>query len=262
MKRPQRADRRGFSLLEILIVSSMITLVTAVTISIFHRGTLLYRHGETHIELQRSARQLVNRLTPYIGSMFDADQPSARPIDLPANPGEAFATDTLVFCSTEDWFHPDYPSPGVAPSPATSAIAATGVESLGRYGYQVRLLNQPGDRNHGCFVLERLDGPAYEAYRAASPRPNPPILVKAPAIDNTRVLFRPKRGDVIVTDPPGTPVAQRQGPQFSLTSNNPLMADGTLHFSFTLKHGIRGDAPTTVDATEKFEATFNLPKNI
>ena len=255
MKRSPFLGRRGFSLLEILIVCSLITLVTAVTISIFHRGTLLYRHGETHIELQRSARQLVTRLTPYIGSMFDADQPSQRPVRWPSLPGDANATPVLVFVSTEDWFAVDYPSPN------TSAIEAPSDKELRKFGYQVRLLDLPSDRNHGCFVLERLTDDA-TATLNDSPLPAAPFAVNLPTIDNTRVLFRPKRGDVIVVDPPGTPVDQRQGPQFSLTSNNPLMADGTLHFSFTLKHAIRGDAPSKVDATEKFEATFNLPKNI
>jgi prepilin-type N-terminal cleavage/methylation domain-containing protein len=244
MARSRRAT--GFSLIEMLTVMALFATITTVVALIFNRGTFLYRHGEAHIEMQRMGRHLVSRLTPYIASVFDADNPSATPLRSPA-----FASDSspeLIFNTTEDWFAPDYPSP------TTSARLVASIGDLQRFTYRVRRVNSAGDPNDGNVVIERINGDGSA----------PPYVVTIPVIDNTRVLLRPKAGESIPCCPinnPNTPCpspAAEHARHFKFTWANDRK--NGFYLTFTARTTARSDAGQPIEINEDFRITFNLPK--
>lgn len=143
----QRLQAQGFSLLEMLIVVSIFGTVATVVTLLFSRGTSLYRHGETHIEMQRVGRHITARVTPYITSIFNASSPSASALLIPATADPAIETNLVRFRTTEDWLSNSYPSQ------LTSSRLAASTADLRNYVYQIQL---DGD-NH--VVLERLEEP-------------------------------------------------------------------------------------------------------
>jgi prepilin-type N-terminal cleavage/methylation domain-containing protein len=242
----KRARHSGFSLTEMLIVMAIFSLVTTVVALLFSKGSHLYRHGEAHIEMQRSGRHLVSRLTPYIGSVFDSDNPTATPLRSPA--GADSSSPELVFNTTEDWFALDYPSA------ATSARLVPSIGNLNRFTYRVRRVNDATDENDGNVVIERIDGDG-----AA-----PPYVVTLPLLENTRVLLRPKPGESIpacpitnASDPCPDPPAEHAR-HFRFTWANDLK-DG-FFLTFTARTTARSEAGLPVEINEDFRITFNLPK--
>lgn len=221
----------GFTVVEMLIVCSLLGLVTTVVALLFNKGSLIYRHGEAHIEMQRSGRHLVSRLTPFMGSMFDRDDASKTPVLLPANAGSS--SPELVFNTTEDWFAVGYPSP------TTSAIEASSVSNLGKFTYRVRLINDATDSNNGNVVLERIDGDGSAG---------PPYNTTLPVIDNTRVLLRGKPGETI------------ENFAFEWPNN---LTDDLIRLTFTTRTHARGETSgKPMEINEDFRITFNLPKDI
>lgn len=241
-----RSVRRslGFSLIEMLTVMALFATITTVVALIFNRGTFLYRHGESHIEMQRLGRHLVSRLTPYISSAFDPDSPTKVPLHSPQS--AAVSSPELVFNTTEDWFAPDYPSP------ATSARLAPSVESLQRFTYRIRRVNDPANVNNGNVVVERLNGDG-----------TPPYVVTAPPLDNTRVVLRPKEGETIPccpisnpTDPcPSPPAEHARHFKFSWANDG----KNGFYLTFTARTTTRGEAGIPIEVNEDFRITFNLP---
>lgn len=145
--RSHRRPVKGFTIIEILIVASLFTIIGTVVALLFSRGNSTYRHGETHIEMQRAGRSIVARMTPYLSSVFNAANPYASPILVPATADPNISEDKVRFVTTEDWLSNNYPSQ------LTSATLATSTADLRNYTYQIQ---QDGSGN---VILERLEEP-------------------------------------------------------------------------------------------------------
>jgi prepilin-type N-terminal cleavage/methylation domain-containing protein len=226
---------RGFTVVEMMIVCTLMGLVTTVVAMLFNKGHHLYRHGESHIELQRSGRHLVSRLTPYVSSVFDADNPSAVPLRRPA--GASLSSPELVFNTTED-----------------SARLAPAIKDLEKFTYRVRVVDADDatDENRGCVVIERLEGDG-----AA-----PPYVVSTPLRENSRVLLRPKQDESIPVCPGGDSDACTEPDHdrhFRFTWANDLK--NGFYLSFSIRTTVRGEVGQDMEIFEDFRITFNLPKD-
>lgn len=144
------AARRGFTIVEVLIVASLFTIIGVVVASLFTRGASTYRHGETHIEMQRSGRTVVSRLTPFLSSIFNAANPTATALIVPASadPNPNPVPNLVRFRTTEDWLNPAYPSQ------TTSSRMALSTADLRNYTYQIIQ-----DANSGDVLLQKLEEP-------------------------------------------------------------------------------------------------------
>lgn len=162
--RPSKRQKTAFTLIEMLIVVSIFAIVSTVVALLFSRGTSLYRHGETHIEMQRSGRHLTARVTPYITSMFNVNSPTASAMIVPATADPNLESPILRFRTTEDWLNAAYPST------LTSSMMAGSTSDLRSHIYQVQ---QAPDGN---VVLERLEEPTPGTFN----------------VTDTRVLLRKK----------------------------------------------------------------------
>lgn len=229
-----RSHCRGFSLLEMIFVTVMVSLITSLVALLFNRGTEIYRHGESHIELQRSGRHLVERVTPIIAAMCDRDDVSTVPVlRLDSSPPQLLPSNTpqdqLLFYTTEDWFAIGYPTL------TTSATLAVSPKTLGKFLYRIRKVTQASDRNYGNVVLERLESPV------------PPYVVTPQARDNTRVLLRAKEGEKI------------EDLSFSLPSSGSASDAAMLRMSFTtVRTDVRVSTAGKLDTKEGFVYKFRL----
>lgn len=162
-------SRRGFTISELLIVASLFTIIGTVVAFLFSRGNSAYRHGESHIEMQRAGRQVVARVTPFISSVFNAASPSTNPIRLPAAADPNVNTTSVIFTTTEDWLSLDYPDA------VTSSTLAASTADLRNYTYRIT------QDNNGNVVLHQLDEPTPDTFN----------------ITNTKVLVRQKQSEQI-----------------------------------------------------------------
>lgn len=177
-----RSRQEGFSLVEMLIVAATFSLITSVIAVLFAQGTYTYRHGESHLAMQRGGRLLAARVTPYLASMFDAVTPSLTPLWLDTDPsaanivlGQRMPVDPqrgdpnsppvdpeaskLYFTTTEDWLGGGYPSP------LSSSTLAASTADLRNYPYRVRYEDpNPAELGDGQILLERLvaNGPGLQ----------------------------------------------------------------------------------------------------
>ena len=152
---------RGFSLIEMLIVCSIFTLVTGVVAVLFTQGTYTYRHGETHLEMQRGGRALTQRIAPFLATMIDSAVPSLSPLRRNTNGSGGITLDQemlldtdypeVYFLTTEDWLGPDYPSR------TDSSTMALSTSDLGRFMYRIRYVDPSSTKmGDGEIFLERL----------------------------------------------------------------------------------------------------------
>jgi len=157
-----------------LVVAATFSLITSVVAVLFTQGTYTYRHGESHLTMQRGGRLLAARVTPYLASVFDAVTPSLTPLWLdtdpsaavitlgqrmPVNPSRGDPTHTpvdpeaskLYFTTTEDWLGPGFPSQ------LTSSTMATSTADLRNFTYRIRY-DDPSAAvmGDGQVLLERL----------------------------------------------------------------------------------------------------------
>lgn len=216
----------GFTLPELMIVMSIMLIIGGVVASLFTRGHSLYRHGETHIEMQRSGRIVIARITPYVSSMFDGDIPIGNPIVTPSPDPLATSTD-VVFFTTEDWLTPGYPSA------TTSSLAVVDHESLEslKFLYRVRL-DDKDSGGTGHVLLEKL---SYNeaTFNAADP-------TTCPAVEEL-VLYRAREDEKLLNF------------RFS------RVRAAVLTLEFQTEKTTRSDANQPIVITEDFRATFNLP---
>ncbi len=235
-KRPQ-----AFSIIEILIVMTLISLVSGVVAVLFTKGTQIYRHSETHIEAQRNGRHLVAMMTPYLASARNV-VPSAGAIIAPVVLGTGTA---VIFKTSEDRNTPGYPSN------TTSALGLTNLADFLALGngvgfvYRIRFVQDATDRNDGNVVAERLNN------SVAFPDGTLPLTVTAPVIDHTRVLMFRK--------------ANEQIQDFTFTRPTRDL----LQMSFTslrnTQSAVTNDAAYEAQkerAREEFRATFSLPTDL
>jgi prepilin-type N-terminal cleavage/methylation domain-containing protein len=266
MMKPKAVGKRGFSVLEMLIVCALIGLVTTAVALLFTKGTQIYRHGESHIEMQRAGRHLVTRLSPFVQSMFHSNSPTLSPLVNPDVIG--VSRPELVFRTTEDWFAIGYPA-----AANTSATTATSISDLRNFFYRVRLVNDPTDPNNGNVVLERLNcdsttgtlTPNTASVSGATGLVTP-VTVTAPAIDNTRILLRLPTGQTVPTcsafpcpDLPADPHAKH----FQFVQPNVVIGSDAIRLQFTTRTTTQGETvgapPIVID--EDFRVTFVLPQN-
>lgn len=235
------AKKRGFSLIEMLIVLTVFSLITSVIAVLFTQGMFTYRHGESHLMMQRGGRILAGRVTPYLASMFDAVTPSLTPLWLdtdasaanivlgqrmPVNPARGNPgtlpvdpeASKLYFTTTEDWLGVGYPSQ------FTSSTKATSTQDLRSYPYRVRYEDpNPAVFGDGQILLERLI-------------PGGAGLV----VDQSRPLYIEK--DESLKDF-----------RFVLTRAN------LLQMEFTMQSRVRSAQNLDQVTNETFRFTFNLP---
>lgn len=223
--------QRAFTIPEMLVVVTLFTIIGTVVAALFTRGNSAYRHGETHIEMQRYGRQVINRITPHASSMFDGRNPSALPIVAPP-PDPALQTQTLTFYTTEDWLSLDYPSPTTS---STQVLDQAGLRNL-RFVYQIRYDNpsKPGGGS-GDVLLERLNPATFDV---ATFDPNDPSTY---AVTNSRVLVRRKVGETL------------KNFRFTRVRSTLVVLE------FETEKETRSDANQPILINEKFRATFNLP---
>lgn len=167
--RSKRKPKKGFTIIELLVVASLFTVIGTVVAMLFTRGNSTYRHGETHIEMQRSGRSIVARLTPYLSSVFNAASPSANPILVPAAADPNIHEPSVRFVTTEDWLSGSYPSQ------LTSATLATSTLDLRNFTYQIR------QDSNGDVLLERLNETSPGTF----------------AVTNTKTIQRQKKDESI-----------------------------------------------------------------
>ncbi len=159
----------GFTISELLIVASLFTIIGTVVAFLFSRGNSAYRHGESHIEMQRAGRTVVARVTPFISSVFNAASPTAAAIRLPATADPNIHENTVRFFTTEDWLAPTYPDVN------TSSTLANSTADLRNFTYQIL------QDNNGNVVLQKLNEPTPDTFNVA----------------NTKVLVRRKADETI-----------------------------------------------------------------
>lgn len=218
--------RRGFTIPEILVVAGVLVVVGAVVASLFTRGNSLYRHSETHIEMQRSGRVAIARITPYVSSMFDGDIPIGNPIVTP--PPDPLATsESVVFFTTEDWLAPGYPSPSTS---SLKVMEHGALESL-KFLYRIRL-DSRADGGTGHVLLERL---AYdETTFVAGDSSTYPMTEEM-------VLYRARTDEEI------------------LNFRFHRVRASILTLEFQTKKTTRSDSNQPIVVLEDFRSTFNLP---
>ena len=213
--------RKGFTLLEILIVMSVFSIIATVVATLYTRGFSVYRHGESHIELQREGRNAIARMTPYISSMFDADLPVGLPmLEPPSDPTQE--ADHVTFFSTEDWLAKDYPSP------TTSSLEVKSYEGIESLTFLYRIATD----QQGNIVLERLD---YDKDTFT-----PEALGSLPVTDR-RVLLQLPKGEEMASF------------RFYRPRSTVLSLD------FEIRKSTRSDANTPLQLREQFRTTFDLP---
>lgn len=228
---------RGFTILEMLTVIGIIGFITTVIAGLFSQGSLVLRHGDGRLSLQRANRLLGARVTPYVASTFNRSvgapvvldplsnvTPAAGTTDKAATVGVAPTVpgmSALRFVTTEDWFAVGYPT-----AAGTSATQVTDLSQLGSFVYQIRRNAQNN------VILEQLD------------RTNNYAAVGAP-----QVLFFSRESAYIKADAdPLNPVNFK----FELPRDNLLI------MTVTLTSNIRG-AVDRMDLEDTFRTTFNLP---
>ena len=214
--------KRGFTLLEILIVATLFTIIGAVVASLFTRGASTYKHGETHIEMQRNGRRIVARLTPYFNSAIKVGIPLGAPAIINPQAGE------VTFSTTEDWFDPNYPSP------TTSATLAPNVGALNEFYYRVRQ-----DGTEGDIFLEKVT--------ETLPSPSPPTR-SFTTVDSLRIL-RQKKNERI------------KNLRFSLIGTGTLLLMEFETTKMTRGDDDDSAGAGEIRVEEKFRITYNLPKD-
>ena len=170
--RNQKRVSKGFTIIELLIVASLFTVIGTVVAFLFTRGHSAYRHGESHIEIQRTGRDLGCWVTPFLGSMFHA-VPSGRTIIVPETTDPNIQRPFVQFRTTEDWLD------GAYPSQTTSSRLAQGLGDLGVFEYRI---NQ--EAATGNILLEKMELTLDET------APSTTVL-------NTRTLVRQKASETI-----------------------------------------------------------------
>ena len=222
-----RARLRGFTILELTIVFSIFLIIGIVVANLFTHGSAVYRHSEGHIEMQRTGRLAIARMTPYVSSMFDGDLPLELPIIQPPSEPDA-ESDRLIFRSTEDWLGNGYPSPQTSSLYVQSHDEIEGLTFL----YQIRYQAPVGAGERGEILLEKLN---YDqaTFDAANPATYPVISSKSlyRLKDNEAInefVFKRLRATVVTLD-------------------------------FKLNTTVKSEVKSPVDVTEDFRATFNLP---
>lgn len=152
-------SRRGFTLIEVMVVVVIMGIITTVVATMFAQGSSALQHGEAHNSLQRAYRLLTARITPYLASAFDANtvmggatimNPTGTTSDTysPATvdpTGTTSLDNTLRFITTEDFLVDAYPDQ------ATSAAEAQALSDLGTFIYQIDV-NSASD-----LVLQKRD---------------------------------------------------------------------------------------------------------
>lgn len=221
----RKTPKSGFTLPEILIVASVLVLIGLVVASLFSKGQHVYRHGETHIEMQRQGRRVIGRLAPYLNSMYDADLPVSLPILYPP-PDPEQSSDRVLFFTTEDWLADDYPS---ATSSSLAISAYEQVDAL-TFLYQVRLESASGN-----IVLERF------AYNSATFSLNNPATYP---LEKQFTIHRRRGVEAIANFRFKRPKAT------------------VLTLEFDIEDSSRSASNTSQELNEHFRTTFNLPNGI
>ena len=223
----KRAFLRGFTILEMAIVFSIFLIIGIVVANLFSHGSAVYRHSEGHIEMQRTGRLAIARMTPYASSMFDGDLPLELPIVQP--PAEPDAeSDRLIFRSTEDWLGAGYPSPQTSSLYVQSHEDIEGLTFLYQIRYQAPV--SPVDR--GKILLEKLN------YDQATFDPADPATYP---VSSSRTLYGLKENEEIT--------------EFVFKR----LRATVVTLDFKLKTTVKSEVKAPVEVIEDFRATFNLP---
>lgn len=240
----EKSKPDGFTLIEMLVVVTLFGLIMAVITTLFTKGTQVYRHGESHIELQRSGRHIAARLTPYLATMYDAYVPGSEPILVPpgVHPDNTFGF--VRFLTTEDWLGEDYDL--AARPPTVSTLSAQNSSDLRRHIYQIGL-NQEQD-----LILNRLT-----TLTPLDPDIDPnfrnPTFVPTPT--DTRAIVRAKNRNTdnpeVFEDRNGNPAFEFLYPRRNL-----------LLLRYSISKNTRGPNNQLMRITEPFRITFNLPTKI
>ncbi len=269
----ERAE--AFTLIEMLVVVSMFGLIMGVIATLFAKGTQVYRHGETHIELQRSGRHLASRLTPYLVTAYDAYRPSIDPIvcpagvnpDFPENPADRVRV--VRFYTTEDWLHADYDDRtdigrlgnDQAPlmPPTISSVSALSTADFTQYLYEIGLDEEEDVvlRRLGAFIPEamlptRLEDPNHPIYDASVE--STPTSEHRPQGD-TRALYRMKNRN---TDNPETFLDADGNSTFEFLYPRRYL----LLLRYRISKNTRGANNQLMRINEPFRITFNLPSKL
>jgi prepilin-type N-terminal cleavage/methylation domain-containing protein len=233
--------KSGFTLLEVLIVITVLGVITTVIAVLFAKGSFALRHTDAHNSLQRANRLLTARVTPYVASAFNTEQRSSPAILSPtstatpnpfhelASVGPAPAGDSPMplvrFLTTED-FLANTPGNTYLVDKPTSATLADSTAELGTFIYQIRLTTpDPANPDLGNVVLEKL-GPGLT-----------PV--------GSRTLFFSRSGAKI--DP-----RVADSFQFLYPSNHILILEATMSTDIRSQTG-------AMTPSQTFRTTFNLP---
>lgn len=208
----QRPQPKGFTLLEMLIVVSIFGTIATVVALLFSRGTSLYRHGETHIEMQRVGRHITARVTPYITSVFNAASPSASALLIPATADPNLDSNLVRFRTTEDWLSTNYPSQ------LTSSRQATSTADLRNYIYQIQL---DADSN---VVLERLEEPTPGTFNVTD---STVLVRKKPSETISNLRFTLVRSNLLLLQFTASKVTRGE-------SNQPMTVNEDFRITFNL----------------------------
>ena len=94
--------RRGVSLVEVLVVTGLMTLLTLILTEIYFASYKVFEHGSAHTDIQQRCRETVNRIVPLI---MGASEPALTQdaVYLPDNV-DASRGSELWFYSPDDLF--------------------------------------------------------------------------------------------------------------------------------------------------------------
>ena len=165
-----RSCKRGFTLPELMVACTLISMVSVALLGIFHQATGSTNLSSTRMSLSQRTINAFRRIQPFLVSAFGSAPGGLDSVQYPSV--GTSKVNTVVFSSTEDFLDPSYPEN----TPAGNVTSSIHWESTGAYTpashplffYRFSFVPppnvvanqmQPGP-DYGSVVLERASGDA------------------------------------------------------------------------------------------------------
>lgn len=154
----------GHTLVELLVVLTVMSMITTAVVVMYKNAVNLFQMSSSKINLQSRAREAIKRIGPIVVSGVRPDQASSSAIMLPALMGEANATDSVVFSTTEDYLM----APSVGPPANRCALWTTIPSPITQFYYRIRV----DTAGSSALILEKVtrSGNTYTAVANLNPR--------------------------------------------------------------------------------------------
>jgi prepilin-type N-terminal cleavage/methylation domain-containing protein len=202
-----RRHKKGFTLIEVLVVAAILSAITLAMVTIFTQSTRSFNITSSKLVLQQKARDTIRRINPML---VTAARSGAAPSAI-VYPQDSTATqerDRIVFTTSEDFL--------VEPGPLTRSSRWTSVQDQ-RFTYQLGL--DPRGQTNVWLTKGTFAGTTFTALL-----PNDTTLFPAPWLEYNSTVSRAA----------GNPIPRRI---VSGENNRALLAD--LRFDPLLFNGVR-----------------------